>query len=157
VSDRYIIIPPDAKFIDPYTREPVKVPGENGEVVDHPDRSFDWFMHVHILTHLQFSMEVGGYDAVKAAKQIAKDMEKAIESGYGYFAVSADNWRRLNRTISRAEAADADEPLKDRPNTRVLAKSSHGMTRPMTNFTALCFMEHLDAIANASTNKPEDL
>ena len=53
------------------------------------------------------------------------------------------------------EASEANEPMKDKPNPKILAKSTHGMVRPMDNFTAQCFMEHMDAIQNASTNEPE--
>ena len=157
MSDRYIIFPEPARFIDSYTKEPVLVPNDKGQRVPIPDRTFDWFMHAHILSHLQFSMEVGGYDAAKAAKQIAKAMEKAMDEGKKYFKVSADNWRRLCRTLAAPEAAEANEVYKDKPNTNILAKSCQGMTRPMDNFTAQCFMEHMDAIQNASTEEPEEI
>ncbi len=155
MSNRYIIIPPDAEFRDQYTKEIVMAPGPNGAVVKAPNRSFDWFMYVHILSHLQFSMEVGGYDAKKSGKQIGKAMEKAIDDGESFFEVTADQWRQLNCTTARPADKDSGEILKEKPNLKILARSSHGMTRKMDNFTADCFMEFMDAIANASTNKPE--
>lgn len=155
MSDRHIILPPPAEFKDSYTKEPVQVTDEFGKKVDHPDRTFDWFMHVYILSHLQFSMEVGGYDAAKAAKQIAKAMEKAMDAKESFFVVSVNNHRRLLCCIARADDKDADEPFKEKPNPRILAKSTHGMTRVMDNFTASCFIKHLDAITMASPDKPE--
>jgi len=155
MSDRYITLPAPAQFLDSYTKELVKVRDEEGNMVDHPERTFDWFMHVFVLSHLQFSMDVGGYEAAKAGKEIAKAMEKAMDAGEAFFAVSADNWRRLNCCFARPDDKHADERMKEKPNTKILAKSSHGLTRPLDNFTASCFMDHMDAIANASTNKPE--
>ncbi len=155
MSDRYIIIPKPAEFRDGYTKKLVKVQNEQGQMIDHPDRPFDWFIHVFILSHLQFSQNVGGYDATKAGKQIAKALEKAMDAEEEFFTVSTDNWRRLNCTIARPDDKYQDEPLKENPNPRILSLSAHGMTREMDNFTASCFEDHMDAIANASTNKPE--
>lgn len=155
MSERYIIFPKPAEFRDSYTKEIIKVADGKGGVEDHPDREFAWFMHVYMLSHLQFSMEVGGYDAVKASKKIAKDMEKALDENKPFFGVSGNSWKRLNCCTLRADDKDADELLKDKPNPGILAKSSRGMTRKMDNFTALCFMDHMDAIQNASTNEPE--
>lgn len=154
MSNRYIIIPQDAEFLDPHTNEPVKVGEKDGEPVFMEKKSFDWWLHVYILSHLQFSVEVGGYDATKARDQIAKSLTKAMDSGASYFSVTADQWRRLNICTSRAVGEHADELYKEKPNTRILAMSSHGMTRPMDNFSAGIYMEFLDAIANASTNEP---
>jgi hypothetical protein len=155
MSDRYIIFPDPAEFRDSYTKEIVKVKNEMGQMVDHPDRPFDWFVHAHLISHLQFSMDVGGYDAAKSAKEIAKAMEKAMDAGEWFMRVTADQHRRLMCCIARADDKHSDEPFKEKPNPKILAMSSHGMTRPMDNFTAQCFMDHMDAIANASTNKPE--
>lgn len=155
MSERYIVIPPPAVFIDSVTKEPVLVKDAKGKLVTLPDRPFDWFMHVYMLSHLQFSMEVGGYDAAKAGKSIARALDKAIDNEQHFFSISADNWRRLNCCIARPKDEDSDELLKPKPNPKVLAKSIQGMARDMDNFTAYCFMEHMDAIANASTNEPE--
>lgn len=130
-------------------------PGDGTQRVPHPDRPFDWFMHAHILSHLQFSMEVGGHDAVRASRQIARSMEKALDAGEWFFVITADQHRRLMCCIAQAEDKYADELMKEKPNPRILALSSHGMTRPMDNFTAQCFMKHIDAIVMASPNKPE--
>lgn len=155
MSERYIIFPAAAEFRDSYTKVTVKVKDELNQLVDHPDRTFDWFVHAHLLSHLQFNIEVGGHDAVRAGKQITKAMEKALDAGEWFFAITADQHRRLMCCIARADDKHADEPFQEKPNPRILAMSSHGMTRPMDNFTSSCFMDHIDAVANASTNKPE--
>jgi hypothetical protein len=152
---RHITIPPVAQFLDVYSKEQAITKAPDGSMVEFIDRPHDWFMHVYIFTHLQFSLDVGGYAAVKAAKDIAKAMEKAMDAGEKSYAVSADQYRRLCCCIACPSEDDMDELVSERPNQRILAKSSHGMTVPMSNFQANCYMENFDAIANASTNKPD--
>ena len=120
MSERWITIPPPAEFLDAHTKDRITRKNVEGESVVLPDRTFDWFMHVYILSHLQFSMTVGGYDAVKAAKQIAKSMEAAMDKGELCFAVSADQWRRMNCCIAKAEDKHSDERLKEKPNLKIL-------------------------------------
>lgn len=155
MSDRYIIIPEPAKFLDPHTKQPAMVLDQDGNPQPLPDRTFDWFLHTFMLTHLQFSMEIGGYDAVKAAKEIGKSLDKALDAGEKYFVVSADQHRRLMTCLTPPTQDNWDVPSGPNPNKHILAMSTQGMTRPMDNFVASCFMSHMDAIANASTNKPE--
>lgn len=155
MSDRHITIPSPAEFRDAHTKERVKVKNERGVLMDHPDRTHDWFMHAHILSHIQFSLDVGGHEAVRAGKEIARSLDKAMDSGASSYPVTTDQWNRLNCCIACPASDDEDERMKEKPNPRILAKSSHGMTRELDNFSASCFMDHLDAIANASTNKPE--
>ena len=157
MSERHIIIPPPAEFRDSVTREIILARNEDNELVPHPERSFDWFMHVHVLTHLQFSVEIGGYEAVKAGKNIAKAMENALDAGKPYFVVTADEHRRLMRCIATPTDNEVDETLKEKPNMRIIAKSALGMRAAMNSITAYAFCEFMDAIANASTNKPTAL
>ncbi len=155
MSERHITFPADAEFKDGASNEILKVQNEDGSMSDHPNRSFIWFLHTYLLSHLQFSIEVGGHEAVRSAKQIARSADRSYDAGEPSFAVSANDHKRLMCCIARADDEDADELLKPRPNPRILAKSSHGMSYPMKNYETQAFIGHLDAVVDASVNKPE--
>ena len=152
---RYIIIPKPATFIDPGSKETAFVMSQDGTKTLLVDRDHEWFMHVYMLSHLQFNQDVGGVEASRASKDIARSLEKAVTAGEHYYEVSDDGLRRLKCCMARATEEDHKESRKEKPDPRALAKSTLGMTRPMDNFTSTCYMEHFDAIENASTVKPE--
>ena len=93
------------------------------------------------------SFEVGGYDAVKAMKDIARSCEEAVLAGATFFSVTADQDRMLRLTMAKC-------PAKDRKDPELAVLSSLGMTVQMSNFEAGCLCVHMDAIQNSSTNKP---
>ena len=143
-SSRFITIPDPTPFVDPVTGEVAQFKNEEGVMEDAKPKTHAWFVHTYILSHQVFSLKVGGYDAVRAAKQIAKALDGAEDEGLGYYEVTADQARMMCMTLAR--------PKKDEKDVH---KSSAGMTRMMSNFESQCFFEHMDSIMDASTNKPE--
>lgn len=163
---KHITIPKPATFIDPGSNKKATMPNEAGEPVDLPDRDHEWFMHVYILSHLQFNTEVGGAEASRASAEIARSLKKAVDEDAISYEVSDDNHRRIKCCIARATDEDwkaVQEATKinpqngqpGKPDPRILAKSTLGMTRALDNFTATSFMDHFDALEDASTKKPE--
>lgn len=160
MSERHITFSKPAKFIDPETDEPVQVPHadwvpteENpqptpSELIDHPERSFEWFLNVYILSHQLFSFEFGGYEAVKARKEISKACEAGIEADVLFMTVTDEQDRLIRQTMKKLAK-------KDESDKRAVIMSSRGMTRKMSNFESGCYMEHMDALQGSQPNKPE--
>jgi hypothetical protein len=155
MSSRYITIPAPATFIDPGTKKRALIPKEGGGVTEMADRDHEWFVHVYILSHLQFNTEVGGVEAARSAREIGRSLDKALLDGLWYYEISEDALKRIKLTMARASDEDYEEARKEKPNPRVLANSTLGATRGMSNFEASCYMDHFDAFENASTKKPE--
>ena len=152
---RYITIPKPATFIDPGTKKPAQIQNEDGTKNTLVPRDHEWFMHVYMLSHLQFNIDVGGAEAARAAKDIGRTLEAAVLSKEHFYEVSDDSLRRLKCCMARASEEDYQAAREVNPDNRILAKSTLGMSRKMDNFTAKCFVDHFDAIENASTIKPE--
>jgi len=142
MSNRFIKIPEPTPFIDPATGDVVQVRGEDGEISDAEPKTHVWFLHTYILSHPIFSMKSGGYDAVRDQKLIGKAIDNAADLGISFYEVTADQLRMMQLTMRRATSETKDKE-----------KSSEAM-RPMTNFEAWSLFAHMDAIMDASTNKP---
>lgn len=154
---RYIIIPTPATFIDPGSKKVATVENADGIRVALAPRDHEWFLHVYMLSHLQFDISVGGAEAAIASKDIGRALDQAVSAGQHFYEVSDDNLRRLKCCIARASDDDFQEARQEKPNPRILAKSTLGLTRPMDNFTSSCFVDHFNAIENATTVRPEPL
>ena len=157
----YITIPDPATFIDPGSKKKALTQDASGEAVPMHDRDHEWFLHVYILSHIQFSLEVGGGEATRAAAEIGRAVSKAIADGQGWYEVSDDNLRRIKCCYARATDEDytavreATAKEGGKPDPRILAKSSLGMTRGMSNFESTAWQDHFDALDGASPKKPE--
>lgn len=138
---RWITIPKPTIFQDPITGEVAKVTNEQGERVDAEPKTHEWYLHTFVLSHPVFSMRVGGYDAVHAAKQIAAAVD-GLEEGKAY-EVTPNQLAMMKCTFAA-------------PSKKDEAKSAADAIRDMTNYEAMAFFDQMDAIMNASTKKPED-
>ena len=152
----YVTIPGPATFIDAGSKKKAFIEDGNGVRIPMADRDHEWFMHVYILSHLQFSMEVGGGEASRAASEIGRSISKAVAEGASFYEVSNDNLLRIKCCYARATEADYNAVRNAaKPDPRILAKSSLGMARKLSNFEAISFQDQFDALDGASPKKPE--
>lgn len=156
MSDVYITIPKPATFIDPGSKKTALAPNADGVMTGMVDRDHEWFVHVYILSHLQFDVNVGGAEAARASREIARALEKAVVAKDYCYAISEDNLRRIRCCLAKATAEDWKESLKDKAeqDPRILAKSTLGMARHMDNFSAMCFVDHFNAFEHTSAERP---
>lgn len=156
-EERWITVPKPSPYIDSETGKPIKgLPDDweatedhprptKDDMVDHPDRSFQWVLHTYILSHPIFSMEIGGFDAIHSKRKISKAAED-IEPGKA-FPVTANQIKMLQATMARLESKHEDDKIK-------VAKSSRGMAK-MSSLDEEMLFEQFEAIMNPSTKGPK--
>lgn len=158
-EERFITFPPDSVFIDPDTKKRAKrftkeTDGDGKLLLDEDgkplteavkDRDHEWFAHTFVLSHPVFALKVGGYDAVRCRKQIAKAIEKAIEEGQSYYGVGKDHLRMMQLTMATPSKKDSDKKL-----------SAADQVVSMSNYEEGILYEQMDAIMDASTKRPEE-
>ena len=152
MDKRYIKIPRPTEYISPISKEPFKRMN-NGVVEDIKPKAHDSYVHEYILSHILFSYKVAGYAGTRAAKDIAKALDYAEDNSLNYYEVEEDTLNMMLQTMKPPSKEDL--ALGDSITADAAALSTLGAGAGMTNIEAQVFYPHMDAIMNASTNRPE--